>query len=143
MGATISERTIEVDGIGVFLREVPGEGPPTVFVHGNPTHSADWLPFLERMDGPALAFDLPGWGRSSRPDPLAFDGSLGAHANVVERLLGELAPGRCRLSSSTPTGGRGTPAPDGRSWRSTAPPTRTCSARTEAVSASSRARRSS
>lgn len=97
MGATITERTIEVDGIGVFLREVPGEGPPAVFVHGNPTHSADWLPFLECAAGPALAFDLAGWGRSARPDPLAFDGSMDAHANLVERLLDELAPDGYRL----------------------------------------------
>ena len=35
-------------------------------VHGNPTHSAQWLPFLRR-GGPALAIDLPGWGRSDSP----------------------------------------------------------------------------
>ena len=81
MAGTIIERTVEIDGIGVFLREVEGEGEPTVFVHGNPTSSADWLPFLERVEGPAIAFDLPGWGRSARPDPLAFDGTFGAHAN--------------------------------------------------------------
>ena len=91
------ERTVEIDGIEIFLRERGGEGTPTVFVHGNPTNSADWLPFLDRMTGPAIAFDLPGWGRSARPDPLAFDGSMGAHANLIERLLDQVVPGAYRL----------------------------------------------
>lgn len=93
----IIERTVEIDGIAIFVRERPGEGTPAVFVHGNPTNSADWLPFLERMNGPAIAFDLPGWGRSARPDPLAFDGGMGAHANLIERLLDQVVPGPYRL----------------------------------------------
>lgn len=97
MSNAIRERTVELDGIEVFLREVEGEGPPSVFVHGNPTHSADWIPFLERVEGPAIAFDLPGFGRSSRPDRFQFDHSLAAYANFVERLLDELTPGRYGL----------------------------------------------
>ena len=93
----ITERTVEIDGIEIFLRERPGAGTPAVFVHGNPTSSADWLPFLERTSGPAVAFDLPGWGRSARPDALDFDGSMGAHANLIERLLDQIAPGPYRL----------------------------------------------
>ena len=92
MGGAISERTVVIDGIEVFLRERPGAGTPTVFVHGNPTSSFDWLPFLERLEGPALAFDLPGFGRSARPDPSAFDHSMGAYADLIEALLDELAP---------------------------------------------------
>ena len=97
MAAAITQRTVEVDGIEVFVREVAGDGAPSVFVHGNPTSSADWIPFLERCSGPAIAFDLPGFGRSSRPDPFRFDHSLPAYANFVERLLGELVPNRYRL----------------------------------------------
>ena len=63
----IETGTVMVDGVSTFFRRVPGEGPPVVFVHGNPTHSEDWQPFLERIPGPALAFDLPGWARSTRP----------------------------------------------------------------------------
>lgn len=92
VNAPISERTAEIAGIRTFLRERPGEGPPTVFVHGNPTSSLDWVPFLERLDGPGIAFDLPGFGRSERPDPARFDHSLGAYADFAERLLAELAP---------------------------------------------------
>jgi pimeloyl-ACP methyl ester carboxylesterase len=58
-----------------------------VFVHGNPTHSEDWLPILERMEGPALALDLPGWGRSARPDPGRFDYSMHGLARFFSRFL--------------------------------------------------------
>ena len=74
-----------------------GSGPPAIFVHGNPTQSGDWLPFLERMEGPALAFDLPGFGHSDRPDPERFDHSVGAYADVIEELLEIVAPDGFRL----------------------------------------------
>lgn len=97
MSSAISQRTIVLDGIEIFIRETAGQGTPTVFVHGNPTNSAEWIPFLERVEGPAIAFDLPGFGRSSRPDRLHFDHTLPAYANFVERLLGLIAPARYRL----------------------------------------------
>lgn len=94
MAATATEslrtETVSVDGIEIFLRHRPGEAPPAVFVHGNPTHSEDWVPILERMQGPVLAFDLPGFGRSARPDPERFEYSMYAYADFVERLLAQL-----------------------------------------------------
>ena len=95
--AEIVERTIPVDGIEVFVRERPGTGPPAVFVHGNPTSSWDWIPFLERMRGPALAFDMPGFGRSARPDPAEFDHSLWAYADFIEHLLDQEVGGPYKL----------------------------------------------
>ncbi len=68
-----------------------------MLVHGNPTHSADWIPFLERMEGPAVAFDLPGFGRSDRPDPRVFDHSVGAYSELIAELLEQIAPGGHRL----------------------------------------------
>src|SRR5437870_3973343 len=97
MGREISEAFREVDGTRIFCREVAGDGPPAVFVHGNPTHSADWIPYLERIEGPAIAFDLPGFGRSDRPDPAAFDHSVGAYGDLIAELLGQLAPEGYRL----------------------------------------------
>jgi pimeloyl-ACP methyl ester carboxylesterase len=97
VSATLTERSIEIDGIRTFLRERAGEGPPVVFVHGNPTSSRDWVPFMERLEGPALAFDLPGFGRSERPDPARFDHSLSAYADFTEHLLDELAPDGYKL----------------------------------------------
>lgn len=95
--AGIETGTVEVDGIEVFFRRIPGDGPPTVFVHGVPDHSEQWLPFLERMSTPAVAFDLPGFGRSERPDPSRFDCTMRSYANFIERLLPELGVGEYSL----------------------------------------------
>jgi pimeloyl-ACP methyl ester carboxylesterase len=89
--APIETGTVMVDGVSTFFRRVGGDGPPTVFVHGNPTHSEDWVPFLERMDTPALAFDLPGWGRSARPSPAEFDYSMDGLARFTGRFLQRMA----------------------------------------------------
>jgi pimeloyl-ACP methyl ester carboxylesterase len=89
----IETGTVMVDGVSTFFRRVPGDGPPAVFIHGNPTHSADWQPFLERSHGPALAFDLPGWGRSARPSPAEFDYSMDGLGRFVGRFLQRMAIG--------------------------------------------------
>ena len=79
-----------VDGVAVFFRRLPGEGPPVVLVHGVPTHSEDWMPVLGRMRGPAIALDLPGFGRSDRPPASAFDYSMHGYARFVDRFLGRM-----------------------------------------------------
>ena len=94
--STIEERTLEVDGVRAFYRRVEGSGVPTVYCHGNPTHSEDWLPFLER-GGPAIAIDMPGWGRSDRPDPSRFDYSMHGLAAFLDRCLEELEIGEHKL----------------------------------------------
>ena len=85
-----------VDGVEVFCRRVAGESSPTVYVHGNPTHSEDWLPFMRR-GGASIAVDLPGWGRSARPDPDRFDYSMHGLDAFLERCLAELGVGRRKL----------------------------------------------
>ena len=87
----IETGTVMVDGVSTFLRRKNGEGAPAVFVHGNPSHSEDWQPFLERMPGPVLAFDLPGWGRSDRPSPAEFDYSMYGLARFTTRFLQRMA----------------------------------------------------
>ena len=86
-----------VDGVSTFFRRVPGEGDPVVFVHGNPTSSSDWLPFLDRITEPALALDLPGWGRSEIPDPADFDYSMTGLGLFVQRFLSRMAVQRYSL----------------------------------------------
>ena len=98
MSTRIETGTVIVDGVTTFFRRIPGDGPPTVFVHGVPTHSADWTPFLERMEGPAIAFDLPGFGRSDRPAPGDFDHSMHGYGRFVTRFLERMAIGRHRLA---------------------------------------------
>jgi pimeloyl-ACP methyl ester carboxylesterase len=51
----IEEQTVDVYGVATFYRRADGTGAPTLFVHGNPSHSGDWTPFLERVRGPAAA----------------------------------------------------------------------------------------
>jgi len=82
--ARIEEGTLVVEGTEVFTRRVEGEGPPAVFAHGNPGNSDDWLPFMERMQGPAFSFDFPGWGRSGRP---RHGNTMHGLARFFDRLL--------------------------------------------------------
>jgi len=85
-----------LDGVRVFYRRTPGEGTPIVYCHGNPTHGEDWLPFMER-GGPSIAIDMPGWGRSDRPDPARFDYSMYGLSAFLERCLEELGVGSRKL----------------------------------------------
>ncbi|HVY78277.1 MAG TPA: alpha/beta hydrolase [Solirubrobacterales bacterium] len=96
MSRAIEERELVVDGVRVFCRQVVGEGTPTVYCHGNPTHGEDWLPFLER-GGPALAIDMPGWGRSDRPDPARFDYSMYGLSAFLEKCFTALGVERRKL----------------------------------------------
>ena len=59
---------VHVDGVRTFYRRVAGDGPPAVFVHGNPTALRGLgCRSSSACDGPAIALDLPGWGLSERP----------------------------------------------------------------------------
>jgi pimeloyl-ACP methyl ester carboxylesterase len=94
--AAIEEAELRIDGVRVFYRRADGEGTPTVYCHGNPTHGEEWVPFLER-GGPAIAIDMPGWGRSDKPDPRRFDYSMYGLSAFLERCLEELGVGRRKL----------------------------------------------
>jgi pimeloyl-ACP methyl ester carboxylesterase len=85
----IEEHTAELDGQPVFWRSAPtAEGrAPVLYVHGVPTSSDDWLPFLERTGG--LAPDLLGFGRSGKGGQ--NDYSLQGIARFVERFVDEVA----------------------------------------------------
>lgn len=96
MPRAIEEAELAVDGVRVFYRRVPGDGTPTVYCHGNPTHGEDWLPFLER-GGPTIAIDMPGWGRSDRPDPARFDYSMYGLSAFLEKCLDELGVSKRKL----------------------------------------------
>jgi pimeloyl-ACP methyl ester carboxylesterase len=92
----VREAELAIDGVRVFYRQVAGEGTPTVYCHGNPTHGEDWLPFMER-GGAAIAIDMPGWGRSDRPDPARFDYSMYGLSAFLESCLDELGVGERKL----------------------------------------------
>ncbi len=85
----VDEHTGELDGQPVFWRSGPSTGTPPLYVHGVPTSSDDWLPFLARTGG--LAPDLPGFGRSGKGGHLDY--SVDGIAAFVERFLDEVVPG--------------------------------------------------
>jgi pimeloyl-ACP methyl ester carboxylesterase len=93
----IATETRTIAGIRTFVRRRAGAGVPTIFVHGNPTHSGDWVPFMHALDGPSIAFDLPCFGRSERVGPERFAATMGAYGDFVASALDELGVGEHKL----------------------------------------------
>jgi len=91
----MEERRAQVGGIEVFWREAPttDSGPPVVYVHGVPTNSDDWLPFLEKTGG--LAIDLPGFGRSAKPSDFPY--SIEGYTGYLDAWLAEAGVDKYRL----------------------------------------------
>jgi pimeloyl-ACP methyl ester carboxylesterase len=87
----IAEHTAEVAGLAVYRRSA-GDAP-ILYLHGVPTHSWDWIPFLERFGG--IAPDLPGFGRSAKPAD--FDYSVGGYDRFLEAFVDELGLERFTL----------------------------------------------
>lgn len=85
--AEVAERAGDVAALAVRWLEAPASGAaPVLYVHGVPTGSADWLPYLERIGG--VAPDLPGFGRSAKPADFdysitGFDRSLEAFTELL------------------------------------------------------------
>ena len=75
------ERRETVAGVETFWREAPAHGGarPALYVHGVPTNSDDFTPFLERSGG--IALDLPGFGRSGKP--AHFDYSVAGYSRFL------------------------------------------------------------
>jgi pimeloyl-ACP methyl ester carboxylesterase len=67
-----------------------GEGAPVLFVHGNPDTLEEWTPFLDRAGelGRVIAPDLPGFGRSARPDLVDFANGAALPNSTVEIVGG-------------------------------------------------------
>jgi pimeloyl-ACP methyl ester carboxylesterase len=91
----VADKRTEVAGVEIFWREAPWPDgrAPTLYVHGSPTSSDDWLEFLERTGG--LAPDLPGFGRSGKP--AHFDYSIEGYSDALERFLAQIGVGRYSL----------------------------------------------
>jgi pimeloyl-ACP methyl ester carboxylesterase len=85
----VDEHIGEIDGQPVFWRSASASAAPVLYIHGVPTSSDDWVPFLARSGG--LAPDLPGFGRSGKGGHLDY--SIDGIAAFVERFLDEVVPG--------------------------------------------------
>ena len=82
----VDEHTISLDDSPVYYRSADRSGMPTLYLHGIPTSSDDWLEFLGRTGG--IAPDLIGFGRSGKGGHLDY--SVTGLAGFVERLLDHL-----------------------------------------------------
>ena len=84
---SVSDHSGDLDGLPVFWRSAPAPGDddraPVLYLHGVPTNSDDWLPFLERSGG--LAPDLPGFGRSGKPGSRRY--TIDEYDRFIERYL--------------------------------------------------------
>ena len=81
----VAEHSADVAGLAVHYRQ--GGEAPILYLHGVPTHSWDWIPFLERLGG--IAPDLPGFGHSAKPGD--FDYSIAGYDRFLEEFLDELS----------------------------------------------------
>ncbi len=84
----VAERRAGVAGTPVFWREASTAGgrPPTLYLHGVPTNSDDWVPFLKLTGG--VAVDLPGMGRSGKP--AGFDYSIVGYQQFLRAFVEHL-----------------------------------------------------
>jgi pimeloyl-ACP methyl ester carboxylesterase len=88
-GACTNERRIDTPNGRVFVREIPGEGPPIVLMHGFPDDHRIYdklVPLLSPRR--AVAFDWIGYGQSERSDAAGF--SLEEHGSELAAVLDEL-----------------------------------------------------
>jgi len=72
-----------------YVDEGPSDGPPIVFIHGNPTWSYAWrnvVPAVAAAGYRAIAIDLVGLGRSDKPSEMA-DYSVARHVEWIRSAL--------------------------------------------------------
>jgi pimeloyl-ACP methyl ester carboxylesterase len=89
----VQEHTITIDHAPVFYRSAGAPEPTILYLHGAPTSSEDWVPFLERTGG--VAPDLIGFGRSGKGGHLDY--SPEGLTEFVARFLAELGVDRFKL----------------------------------------------
>jgi pimeloyl-ACP methyl ester carboxylesterase len=88
------EHTAEIDGIPVFWRSADASAAAVpLYLHGVPTSSDDWLPFLSAGGG--IAPDLPGFGRSGKPATRRYD--IAEYDAFLERFLDHVEVERVSL----------------------------------------------
>jgi pimeloyl-ACP methyl ester carboxylesterase len=80
-------------GAGLAAHNRPAGDAPILYLHGVPTHSYDWVSFLERTGG--IAPDLPGFGKSAKPGD--FDYSIEGYDRFLEAFVDQLGLERFSL----------------------------------------------
>jgi pimeloyl-ACP methyl ester carboxylesterase len=82
-------RSFDYLGFDVFYRTA-GSGPSLLLIHGYPFNSWDWAPIWDRLTErfTVIAPDMLGMGFSAKP--VAYEYSVGDHADMHEALLADL-----------------------------------------------------
>ena len=91
--AVTDTRRVDTPHGRVFVRDVPGEDPPIVLMHGFPDDHRIYdrlVPLLAPRR--AVAFDFLGYGRSDRPDRFEF--APNEHVGELAAVLDELGLAR-------------------------------------------------
>jgi haloalkane dehalogenase len=88
--APATEQLVDTPAGRVFVRQVPGEGPPVVLMHGFPDDHRIYRKLLPQLSPRrAVAFDFLGYGRSDRSDNVGFSAEdHGAQLTAVLDALG-------------------------------------------------------
>ena len=91
----IAEHTAELRELPVYWRSAaPAAGrAPALYLHGVPTNSDEWSPFLARSGG--FAVDLPGFGRSGKPGYLTY--TIPEYEGFIESYLELIGVERVQL----------------------------------------------
>ena len=87
----VEEHKRDIGGVELHWRQ-EGEAP-ILYLHGVPSSSYDWVPFLERTGG--YAPDLPGFGSSDKP--AHFDYSIAGYTRFLRAYVDELGLDRFSL----------------------------------------------
>lgn len=92
----VSEHTAQLGELPIFWRSAPAPdgAAPTLYVHGVPSSSEEWVELLGRGGG--LAPDLPGFGRSGKPAHFRY--TIDGYARFIEQYLDLVEVERVRLA---------------------------------------------
>jgi pimeloyl-ACP methyl ester carboxylesterase len=97
----VTYHSVQVDGQNIFYRESgPSDGPVVLFLHGFPSSSRYYEPFLHsglNARYHLVAPDYPGFGHSSWPDPKTFNYTFDHLSAVMLDFADQLHLGRYSL----------------------------------------------
>ncbi len=101
--ASADEHRVDTPAGRVFVRQIPGEDPPIVLMHGFPDNHRIYGKLLPQLSPRrAVAFDFLGYGRSDRSDDAGF--SPEEHGSQLTAVLDELGITRAVIAGHDASG---------------------------------------
>jgi pimeloyl-ACP methyl ester carboxylesterase len=93
MPAPVLHRYIDVGTTSIFVREAGPPGAPVLLLlHGYPCSSYEFRRLMPALADRwrTVAFDWPGFGYSSTPDPALFPYDFGTYADILDQVTNAL-----------------------------------------------------